>query len=345
MVNLPQAGRSSSRRQIERAAWLALAWGAAVFLLWLALRQTNLPAILRVISSLQFWQVGLLVAANLLILGLYAWRWQLGVSAFGHRVGLGSLLAYRLAGFGVSYFTPGPQVGGEPLQAYLLSHRKGLEAGPAAASVYFDRVVDMLANFTVLAAGMAALGLTSAHPGRFGPGSWVGAAAALVLPLLHLAALRAGRRPISAIGERLFGRRKGGKLEQVLAAVAEMEALIERLLRERPSAVVKIILLAAMIWLVMIVEFGLMLRFLGLPSGALEILAILTLARLAILMPIPAGLGVLEAGLALGVQIAGYDPALGFAAALVIRARDLVLGGSGLWLAGWLVRKSDRFGG
>ncbi len=345
MVNLPQAGRSPSRRPIGRAVWLALAWGTAVFLLWLALRQTNLAAIWSAISGLRLWQVAVLVAANLLILVLYAMRWRLSVSALGHNVGLGSLLAYRLAGFGVSYFTPGPQVGGEPLQAYLLSRRKGLDAGPAAASVYFDRVVDMLANFTVLAAGMAALGLTSAHPGRFGPGSWVGAAAALMLPLLHLVALRAGRRPLAAVGEWLFGSHKGGKLRQVLTGLADMETQIGRLLRERPDSVLKILLLAGLIWLLMIIEFALMLRFLGLPAGGLEVLAILTLARLAILMPIPAGLGVLEAGLALGVQIAGYDPALGIAAALVIRARDLTLGGLGLWLAGWLIRKSDRFGG
>lgn len=345
MVDLPQAGRNPSRRQIGRAAWLALAWGAAFFLLWLALRQTNLGAIWGAITGLRLWQVAVLIVANLLILSLYAWRWQMGISALGHRVGLGSLLAYRLAGFGVSYFTPGPQVGGEPLQAYLLGHRKGLDAGPAAASVYFDRVVDMLANFTVLAAGIAALGLTSAHPGRFGPGSWVGAAAALILPLLHLAALRAGRRPLAAAGERLFGLSRRGRLGQILAALADMETQIGRLLRERPNSVIRITLLAVLIWLVMIVEFGLLLRFLGIPAGALEVLAIMTLARLAILMPIPAGLGVLEAGLGLGVQMAGYDPALGIAAALMIRARDLTLGGLGLWLAFWLVRKNAGKGG
>lgn len=328
-----------------RTGGLALAWGAAVFLLWLALRQTNLAAIWSAISGLQFWQLAVLILANLIILGLYAWRWRLGVSALGYHVRLNSLLAYRLAGFGVSYFTPGPQVGGEPLQAYLLSRRKGLDAGPAAASVYFDRVVDMLANFTVLAAGIAALGLTSAHPGRIGPGSWVGAAAALVIPVLHLVALRAGRRPLAAAAERLFGLRSGGKLRKVLIGLADMETQIGRLLRERPDSVVKILLLAALIWLMMIAEFAMMLRFLGLPVGGLEVLAILTLARLAILMPIPAGLGVLEAGLGLGVQMAGYDPALGIAAALMIRARDLTLGGLGLWLGVWLVRKNAGKGG
>jgi len=121
LADLPQAGRSPSRRQIGQVLGLALGWGAAIFLFWLALRQTNLRAIWNAVSSLQIWQLAALAAVNLLILGLYAWRWRLGISALAHPVRLVSLLAYRLAAFGVSYFTPGPQVGGEPLQAFLIT--------------------------------------------------------------------------------------------------------------------------------------------------------------------------------------------------------------------------------
>jgi uncharacterized membrane protein YbhN (UPF0104 family) len=68
-----------------------------------------------------------------------------------------------------------------------------------------------------------------------------------------------------------------------------------------------------------------------------ETLAAMTAARLAILLPVPGAAGVLEASQVLALQALGYGPAAGIALGLLIRARDLLIAGSGLWLASALV--------
>jgi uncharacterized membrane protein YbhN (UPF0104 family) len=63
-------------------------------------------------------------------------------------------------------------------------------------------------------------------------------------------------------------------------------------------------------------------------------LVALTVARLAILFPLPGGLGVLEASQVFAMSTLGLEPAIGLSAALLIRLRDVLLGGAGLWWGG-----------
>jgi uncharacterized membrane protein YbhN (UPF0104 family) len=118
----------------------------------------------------------------------------------------------------------------------------------------------------------------------------------------------------------------------------DMENQIGLLIEKQPGALLRMLAVSALSWIVSIAEFGLLLRFIGLEIGLMQLLAIIAMVRLAYLLPIPAGLGVMEAGLVWGVQLAGFHPAAGIAAALVIRARDITLGAVGLWLGTWFAQ-------
>jgi len=67
------------------------------------------------------------------------------------------LLAVRVAVFGVSYFTLGPQIGGEPLQVLALQRKYGLTYTRATASVLMDKLLEFLVNFLLLAVGLTAV--------------------------------------------------------------------------------------------------------------------------------------------------------------------------------------------
>jgi uncharacterized membrane protein YbhN (UPF0104 family) len=56
-------------------------------------------------------------------------------------------------------------------------------------------------------------------------------------------------------------------------------------------------------------------------------------------LPVPAGLGALEASQVFALQALGYDAALGLSLSLLIRLRDLLFGGLGLALAAHWTRK------
>ena len=65
-----------------------------------------------------------------------------------------------------------------------------------------------------------------------------------------------------------------------------------------------------------------------------QVLLLLVAARIAILLPLPAGIGTLESSQVLGLGVLGLETAVGISISLVIRARDVLLGLFGLWW-GW----------
>jgi hypothetical protein len=108
--------------------------------------------------------------------------------------------------------------------------------------------------------------------------------------------------------------------------------------KESPGTILKAILLSVLIWIAIVFEFSLALAFLGIQMNLQQVIIALTAARIAFLLPVPAGLGTLEAGQVLAMQAMGFSPAVGISLSLLIRARDVVLGGFGLWLGGVLSR-------
>ena len=84
----------------------------------------------------------------------------------------------------------------------------------------------------------------------------------------------------------------------------------------------------------MILEFYSMAVFLGVPLTFFQLIALLTAARLAFLLPLPGGLGTLEASQVWALSLMGFSPAAGIGLSLLIRLRDVLLGLLGLWWGG-----------
>jgi uncharacterized membrane protein YbhN (UPF0104 family) len=85
-----------------------------------------------------------------------------------------------------------------------------------------------------------------------------------------------------------------------------------------------------------------MTSFLGAHLSIAQNLAGLTSALLAFVLPLPGGLGALEASQVYALTNMGYAPAIGISMSLLIRARDLMNAGLGLLLAGKLIRRLSR---
>ncbi|NJN43877.1 MAG: hypothetical protein HC806_03495 [Anaerolineae bacterium] len=101
-----------------------------------------------------------------------------------------------------------------------------------------------------------------------------------------------------------------------------------------PRAFLLTIMFSGLVWVGLISEFWLALKFLGLTLALPQIISVITAARIASLFPTPGALGTLEASQVLVMQTLGVNPALGVGLSLIIRARDLTFGGIGLWFAG-----------
>jgi uncharacterized protein (TIRG00374 family) len=299
---------------------------------WWLLRTNQFQEIGRILQQLTLAKGVNLVAANLLVLITLAGRWWLFLYGLGHRLPFLALLRYRIAAFAISYFTPGPHFGGEPLQVYLVNQRHDVPAATAIASVTLDKVLEMTTNFAVLIGGALLIlqqevfTITLVDQPR----------AALVSVLFLLSAIGlvvwVGRQRIA---HWVNHKAQAGRLAHWLETFRQSVGQMVDLWRSKPALFLAAGAVSLLSWMALISEFWYMTAALELELGFTQAMTLLFAMRLAILLPMPAGLGALEAGLALATTALGLSPAAGLSMGLLIRLRDVLLGLLGLWLGGF----------
>jgi uncharacterized protein (TIRG00374 family) len=308
-------------------------------MMWWAFKDVSINEISKVFQQLNFSGILILIGLNVIIFSLFSSRWWLILNAQGYRRSYFALIGYRLASFGVTYFTPGPQFGGEPLQVYLLKQREKLPLEIAAASVAVDKLLELLANFSFLLVGVIVVVFNGVLSGGAQTGLLILPASLLLFPITYLIALWKDRRPISWISGILSARFSSwSRIKLVDQAITDTEDQVARFCKHNPLALLTAAFLSIFIWVLMVIEFRLMLQFLGVQLNLFQMLTALTAARIAFLLPIPAGLGGLEAGQVMAMGLIGVNPVFGLSLSLLIRVRDVIFGGLGLWMGGMLSR-------
>jgi uncharacterized protein (TIRG00374 family) len=280
-----------------------------------------------------------LFTLNVFIFLLFSSRWWLILQAQGYRLPYLALSGYRLSAFSISYFTPGTQFGGEPLQVYWLQNRHAVPGPQALAAVTLDKLFEVMANFTFLALGLLLAFKDSQIAGNLGSATLALVAILLSLPLAYLLALRRGRTPLTALAHRLPRRLvERAALQKAVPWLVGGEQQIQVLLRHKPLTILGVLLLSGLVWILLLAEYWLSLAFLGVQTDLIQTIAALTAARIAFLTPLPGGAGALEASQVLAMQALGLHPAVGISLSLLIRARDVSFGLLGLFWAGVLSR-------
>lgn len=303
-------------------------------LLYFALRNAPLTDIWKALKNLQLWQILALLGINTVIYLLITLRWWLIVRAEKKSVSYFPLLAIRLAVFGVSYFTLGPQVGGEPLQVLYLQRNYGMTYTRATSTVVMDKLLEFLANFILLSVGITAIlqaGILSASAGK-SLLSLSGLILLLLWPPVHIIFMYKGKYPVSAI-LRKFSNNKFARF------IAASERMAGTFCRRHLLSLVSAIFISILAALGMVSEFFLITSFLGIQLSFWQTIAAWTAGWLAFLVPLPGGLGALEASQVFALGAFGISAASAIGVTLLIRARDLLIGGLGLLIAGRGVKK------
>ena len=321
-----------------RALRLLLVYSILTALLYFALRNAPLAEIWASVAQLNLAQVVLLLVLNACVILAMTARWWVIVRADNPSVPFLPLIRYRLAVFGLSYFTPGPQVGGEPLQVLYLQRYHGVPFARATSAVIMDKLLEFLANFILIAIGLtAAVRVGLLEPGGVPSfGTLIPMALILLWPVIHLVLLYRGRYPISALlraASALIGYPGWARLMTVA------ERMAASFTRRKPGSLLLALGFSILAWAGMAAEYFLMASFLSADLSFEQTLAALTAALLAFLMPLPGGLGALEASQVYALQVMGYAPAMGISIALIMRGRDILNGLIGLLLANKRARK------
>ena len=334
------------RFRLRHLLWLIV----PLLLLWV-LRGVSLKDSWAVLARLGPAQLLILILANGLVLLTLSGRWWLILRAQGHPISYLTLAGYRLAAFGVSYFTPGPQFGGEPVQVYLVQRRHQVAHSTAISAVTLDKSLELLSNFAFLMGGIICILVWRVFPGIVGGQAIILPLVLLALPVGFLLAIWAGRHPISGLlkaGVGLFSRLKPSEgvpwlsgYDKAYRTIRDGEEEATHFCHSSPSSLVLALLISMVSWAAMLGEYWLMLRLLGLNLTPIQAISTLTAARFAILLPLPGGLGTLEASQVFALGALGLNPAAGISLSLLIRVRDVALGGLGLWWGG--VKGASKF--
>lgn len=320
---------SATRKLAFQALWLVLLAG----LLWWALRQAPLPEIAAVVQRLRSWQVPVILGVNIILYGLFTLRWWIIVRAEASQVPFLHLLGVRLSVFGISYFTLGPQVGGEPLQVLSLQKKYGISYTRATASVLLDKLLEFLVNFWMLALGLTAVfqaGLLVLSRTQF-TASFILLAALLLVPPIHIILLSRRRYPLGALLGLFPFIPKNAQPVRFLRAA---ERLAGRFCQRHPRALLAALGVSVLAGAGLLADYALMITFLGIHLPFWSTVAGWTAGWLAFLFPLPAGLGALESSQVAALGIFGIPAAAALGVVLLMRARDLLFGGLGLLLAG-----------
>ncbi|MCR4312122.1 MAG: flippase-like domain-containing protein [Candidatus Uhrbacteria bacterium] len=295
--------------------------------------------VLREVVYFGIWPFVGFVAMSLVNFALYSWRWQIITNSHlppEKRLSLRAMYWHRLSGYAVGYLTPAAQVAGEPARIALLA-TDGVPIKAATSSVTLDIGFELCVYVVFITAGV----IFALADGTGDPITLALTIAALVLLLAlvlgFLISAASGKRVLSgtlrAIGFR------GKRSKHVVEWVSEMEGLMTEFFKGRSWLVAGVTLLSFVMISFRIVEVVYIAHYFGQSLTFAQAFLMSTLPGIALLLPIPGGLGVFEGGFAavftaLGV---GLNPV---AFALIIRLRDLLFIGLGVV---HLVERTGRY--
>lgn len=301
-------------------------------LLYFALRNAPLADIWNSVLQLRAWQIASLIAINISIYLLITLRWWIIVRTGNKTISYLPLVFVRVAVFGISYFTLGPQIGGEPLQVLYLQRKYGMTFTHATFTVIMDKLLEFLANFFLLVIGLTAIveaGILSTNASK--PlVSLIPMAAILLWPFIHIALMVRGVYPVGA-ALRLASSRFGNP--KWMRFIIASEQMAGRFCKRSPRALWLATAASLAAGAGMIMEYVLITSFIGIHLQSWQTVAAWTTSWLAFLVPLPGGLGSLEASQVFTLGAFGVSAALAIGVTFLMRARDLLIGSLGLLLA------------
>lgn len=308
-------------RYLTVLLWV-LALSLAAWTLW----QLPLGDILSRLSLLEWRDWLLWLSVNIAILYLAVKRWQLLGRALGASLSLTRLFRLRQAGSAVSFLTPGPHFGGEPLQLYWLYRDCGLALHRAVAMLGLDRFMETGTNIAVLLAGVLLLLGTTILPA----GEWlqISAILAVLLTVMLIAAMLVLRHPTwLAMRFRPLAQRwrRGDEPDETESGWLALVGLLRRALSCHRTRLWLALLLSLGGWGALLVELVLLLHLLGVSPSPTDTVLIMVGMRLAMLLPVPGGIGTIEASLLWSFRLLGLPVSAAAGLIALIRLRDALV--------------------
>jgi uncharacterized protein (TIRG00374 family) len=307
-----------------------LLWLTALGLGTWTLAQLPLTEISHSITSLSTPQWAFWLGLNALIILVLGLRWQILTQALATPVSLLKLLSIRQAGQAVSFITPGPQFGGEPLQVYWL-YKYGLPLRKALLSLGLDRFFELWVNFSVL---LLAVLLLLTGIGGDNINNTIGDWQTALVPLLVFLGLMLSlawiliKQPqwinnrLESIAARWQHNHRLNNINQHWQSLGDDLRIA---LRTQKTRFLLAIALSLLGWAGLLGELYLILQFVGIDADLSSFFIILVAMRMALLLPMPGGVGTIEASVLWSFHILNLPASAALGLIALIRVRDAIV--------------------
>jgi uncharacterized protein (TIRG00374 family) len=295
--------------------WVSLVFGVALFFVvlghiswreaWLVLRHARLD------------YLAMYLGMTLVIRLLLSWRWQVILHAKGIKIPFWKNVAYRTAGFAVSFVSPGPRVGGEFITAGLAS--KGKRYSETLSTLIIDRAVELQTFATMFFLGVFSLALLGDIPDALKVLLVAASSLLLALVILFVLNITHGKPFFTRILTRFH------RSAHFRRGVQRFEQTLVTFYKEDSKEFFWSHVVGAVAWLLSIVEYKYLLLLLGFDMPLYAIFIVYSFVGLAYILPVPMAIGTLEGGQAAAFRLLGLSPAAGVVLALITRLRDLLI--------------------
>lgn len=300
------------------------AWIIALTLAGWLIRDLPFTDILESVSNLSIQQWFYWTTLNLLIIFVFVWRWMALTSGLKLNLSFIHLLCLRQAGQSVSFITPGPQFGGEPLQIYWLWKKFLISPGNSFLALAVDRFFELWINLTVLLFGILFLIFSGSGLTNWNSAALIIGLAMLLLCFLAWCAVRRNEtiaKIINNIGLRWLGSKR---LSNINFHWNEITNSLQILLKNKVALLVAL-LLSITGWVLTFFELYLVLSFFDIYLNIIDFTLLLVAMRVAFLLPLPGGIGTLEASVILVFSVIALPETAAAALLALIRFRDVIV--------------------
>lgn len=263
------------------------------------------------------------LAFSLINFLFYTWRWWVIIKNTGTEksrvIKFTRLFLHRMTGYAFNYLTPAGQSGGEFVRAGILMN-DGIKKERAVASVSVDLALELLFLGFFLMAGVLTAVLEGVVEVSLLELILVFTAVLAVLALTLYLALKKKIRPIAALEKKCH---KDNWLHSIIKTLAETEKIIVEFFHKGPKVLFSITALSVAVIIMRMAEVAFIISAFGLSATFTQAFLIATLPGLALMLPVPGGVGVFE-GSFVAIFTALSIPLSGIAFVAIVRGRDLV---------------------
>lgn len=281
-----------------------------VFIYWF-FSQLEWQQVSILLAKIDIGEMGIWMLINLVLFSLFCIRSWVIFRQIDNSIRFVSLVKNRLVGFAVSYITPGPLVGGEPLQIYLLTKIDNIPSASAVSALFIDRYVDFLASFTFVVCATFMLFWST-----------ISTALSIAITVFFLAYLSVIIFYIKKIAVFSLLVSKVSFLGKFRLFFHKVEMQVIDFLHKAKTACLQVFVLCILIWGLTIYEIWFTLHALDLKPSILDALTVLLSLRLVLLAPFPGGIGILESSQLWVIQYLGFDKNASAITTLLVRGRD-----------------------